>query len=811
MSHLMVSDHVLRPARGESSLRLCCLGPDERFLHSLIASSDGTYLIESRSRPFEEDDEGIDSDEPLDVPSFVRTELPDHVQESFRMDPPVEIFAIHGESLRTPLVTLDAQSSGRQAKILTQLCMYSRKSVFVVKLAFASADSVGSSRNPGEDTHGFVASTTEPFRQVLSDDAYSWSSLDVIRVRPAPTHAKGSVVLAPPGSLAMLMYHRENRLHTLSLFHAGLVTTTNATLTINKEHCLSLPLEFVLEDVLDELTGHDQRIVDFCFAASIELSLLSSLTILLIKNSGDVLAASPVVFHGTVAKAGLFEEALDYIRGQKDSATRGDFKWNQCRAAEQYLLDVFSPTNKAFFYTANMFVDALPSAAFPLQIQGPVLYASAIEPGPPALTIESFGNVGMVGIACGMENGNVDFAIISPSALLPRFSFEAKVDSYALDDAMMRLSCIVERVSLGLETGAQSARQTNASMVLLPDPIVETLLHVCTKTNLSTISTTAVRLTSRRLLGGKKHEDASTTLNTFARPCIHGSELHGAVVSGDAYAGHELIVRAHDGQVVCVDVAQSQAVHELEYMTERSATSENNQLVLTMSAPKASDDALQLLEDIRPFHEKIAPLLRQLEKGIGGLTQVVGSSTKSSDISPEQLAVAIQLHEECNQQIVLPLVELKKLTVMRQEALKNVVDSQQQQLSALSRTVASLQIKASTLTQGLVGAATNASILSERGVGLLQACKELVPTITQAEYDYFQDIQRVSTKCKQVEKELEAARATKVKLKGEPLEVDIDPEQAKLAKDMLRFSGLTLANMSRQIRDAEMKLHRALN
>jgi hypothetical protein len=781
----------------EASIRLCCLGYEEQFFHSLIVSADGRFLIDSRCRPFEEDP-ARESDDFFDGPARIETELPEYLQESFQVDPPVAIFAVEAASGRPPLEQMDSQTTGNQRKEFSRLCLYSRKNVIVLTLAYSAEDANDNHRR--SITQGLVSGTIEPFQKYLAGDPYAWSATEIVRVRPSPTHADGFAILSPPGSLAMLTYNSQSHIHSLTLYHAASPTKKS------HNHCLSVPLEFAMEEIEEasHTAGSERRIVDFCFASSKELSLFSNLAVLLIKGSGDILAASPVLFHGTVVKGALLEEAFEYLRAQKAASDRGDYKWNQCRVAKQYLTDVFSSPSNSRMCIANLFTDA-PSSMFPLKIQGPVLFASTDEPGPPTLTIEPFGRCGLVGIACGMERGHVNFVIISPTALLPRFAFESKDDSYALDDEMMLRSSIVERVALEIDNNVASKTMGNASMALLPDPVMENLLHVVTPGNVSTISTDAVVRASRRVLG--LSSDLDDTVQTMAWPCIVGAQLRGVAASSDAYAGHEIIARDGDGQLVCVNVSTARACHELESLTHARS---HAPLALATTPSSSSDDALRTLESTAPLYEIIAPLLGRIEEGLAGLTQISGSSTKSVDITPEELAVSIALHEKCNQELVLPLLELRKATELRKDKLKMMVASQLQQLRDLSQTVGSLKERASSMAQSLDSADSNASLLNERAASLLQASKDLVPTITQAEYEYFQDITRMELKCNQAERELNKALEAKSGWQDTPINFELTEEHEENLNVLLRCADVVLKQVRNELNDNEKALRRIL-
>jgi hypothetical protein len=816
------------PRSSSASVRLCCLGADERFLHSLVVHENGDFFVDSRSRPF--DRAAPHDGDDADVPALVRTQLPDELQDALRVDAPVELFAL-ADGARVPLEAIadHAQASSsaahnRPQRFLAHLCLYSRKAVYCLQLQYQFT--VTSTTE--EEAKGTVARVREPFQRELSADPYLWEATTIVRVRPAPTHTTGHSIISPAGSLAMLTFQHQTQQHALILYHAGNGTRANNSLGshhhLHRHHDtgrLTKPLEFGLEECLEgsHVTSSERQVVDFCFAVSQELGLLSALSILLIKGSGDVLIASPVAFHGTVVKRSLLQETLEFLDQQLiASQEEKTSSWRQCQVAKRYLKDVFLGTggdadkaagtgNTSHFVTAKLFDDAPPSVNWPLKIQGPVLYACVDEPGPPAWNIECFGRTNLVGIACGMEDGQVDFALVLPTACIPRFSFESIHDGFVLDEALVFRSNVVERVHLGLEPNKNhnTVKHHNASMRLLPDPVVDTLLHVCTMNDVCTISTNAVRLMSREIL---KQSSPQETLRTTAWPCLNGaSSLQGIVVSGDAYAGHEIIAQTTSQQIVCINVSQTQTAHELEAVTSRSTTNIDNghgRLLLSAGQANTADDALRILESTPPLVDVVAPILKQIEQGLGGLNKFVGSETRSSEISPEQLAVVVQLHEKCNQNLILPLLELRKVVETRKEKLLLMVESQQQQVADLTNTIVMIKEQIKATRQSLETASTNASILSERSATVVQASKDLIPTITQAEYDFFQAIKRMDARCKQMEKACQDAIASQTKLSKRPITKPImtwDPETVTKSQTMLYHTEIMLAGIRSTLRE----------
>lgn len=441
-----------------SSCRLVTLSPDGRSVHTLVK---GRY-IETRRLPLVESANYETTD--TDMPVLIRTEIPSEIFDALEIDPPVELLCVEGESQRL--------RNGKEQQLLPRLCLYTRKSAFLLQISYSNKDEVR------EDTvEGEIILVDEPFERLLE---VSMATL-ILRIRPAPQSSAGYAAISPAACLAVLTENRDTFEYSLLLRHGdGTVTS---------------PLHFRVEDVAEA-----ERFTDFCFAQSNVLSIFPSFSVLLLKGSGDVFAASPVVFDGTIIAKAVVEEGHNYLQGQLvKQCDRTTAKWRQCKAAAQFLIDIFDhQENRSHFCTARVLNQNENSAAmWPIKLQGPLLFHSEVEPGPLSIAIESFGSCDcFAGIAIGKVAGKVDFAAISSTSLIPRFTFECPNDSLELDDALYKLGSFVERVDL-----CPNGSMKEIPICIVKDTVVDTLLHYATPTYVCTVSTNAMRLVGRKIKG----------------------------------------------------------------------------------------------------------------------------------------------------------------------------------------------------------------------------------------------------------------------------------------------------------------------
>jgi hypothetical protein len=514
-----------------SSVKLSCLSPDGRAVHSYVTRN-SMAVLETHSLPLAGTVEGSDDDvRNQDIPQVVRTTLPDHVATALKRYPALELLCVDVDA---------ADSSGstttKSLKKLPRLCLYSKKDVFLLELAYTAVASGGV-----REVEGIVVSVSEPFDQVLIGNS---TSTNIIRIRQAPQQFKGYITLCPAEAMAMLTHDNVMNEYTVTLYHG-------------KGPPLSTPLVHGMEQLDEQM----EQITDFCFCQSSAFSLLSSLTVALLKASGEVLQASPVLFRGTVVPQDAVTKTLVYLEAQIARHEPTTARGRQFRSARQYIVDCFPNENsRGHFLTGQA-----RSSAFdwPAQMQGPVLLlpesddfettATAIEPVPAG---------DFCGLAIGHLGYKVEFGLLAPTLFIPRFQLESREDTMKLDQDL-NWGAIVNRVDLRDDENEQ--QPVCSSLALVQDPIMSSVVHYVTPHGISSISTNALVIAANKI---RPTETNSSGLfsppskrrdippKTTGWSCLEVSNVDkaksvvGAVVSGDVQYGHVLIARLSNGSMV---------------------------------------------------------------------------------------------------------------------------------------------------------------------------------------------------------------------------------------------------------------------
>lgn len=528
---------------------LSCLSPDGRTVFSLKVSDD--MSIDSHNLPLEGYTEEVIERE---FPAVIRAKLPPAVCSTLAVDAPIELLCVDGDSVSRP--PRDTESGPRRHP-LPLLCLYTRHSVFLIQLAFQwpfEKDGI---------VTGEVISVTEPFESHLVGES---SSTTIVRVRPAPQRRMGYATMCPPGSMAMLTHDTSVNEYSLVLYHGQHESRPKGW--------ISTPLHFGLEQLVDE---EENKITDFSFAQSNGQALLATMSVHLLRASGDVLGASPILFDGAVVPRTVVRNTVDYLEYVIENDNENDAKRRQCCAARQFFRDAFGPENNSNYGIARTSVSGTTESAllWPVQVQGPVVVSPLMEPDEElnrALAIEPFFARDLVGIAIGREGTAVDFAVVPSTSLLPRFIYMNESDREIVDGVLLKLGVIVERIVV--DSGEDTEERQSGLTMLVRDPVSDNMIHYASNQGVVTITTNAMRVFSSKIreealeTGGMGFQSPSSarkneTIRSTAWSSLDVSagdgriSLNGALVSGDAHLGHTLVAFLSDGKtypvyVVCL-------------------------------------------------------------------------------------------------------------------------------------------------------------------------------------------------------------------------------------------------------------------
>ncbi|CAB9504168.1 expressed unknown protein [Seminavis robusta] len=699
------------PGSDGPSVRLCCSSGDSGAIFSLAFEGEIFYL-ERRTLPLYDE-----SNEPSTVH---KVRLPEEVQEELQLNPPVELFNVEADK---PKATTRNNTESHESTSFSPslLCVYSRHNVFYLEMKMDPQGEV-------------IVEARRVFEQYF---LYGENELRIVKIRPAPQRRMDFATLCPEGAMAMLTYNKESHEYSLVLQHSA------------DQDLASVPLSFLVEESYDP----NEVVEDFCFAQSGEskeggLSLLSTLSVLFLKASGEVNVASPILFDGSVVHKSLLMNALDFLDFHVQTFSKDTAKGRRARAAKTFLKDAFGdPENQNKFMTANVLSHGPGKSAvsWPVSLQGPLLSPVEDDSTGVAIGIENFPASDLIGVAIGRQNHAVNLNILSPSTILPRFRLESD-DRFELDDSLGTAGAVVQRLVLREEENNE--QHEAISVALVRDPVMETMLHYVTRQDVTTLNTTAVRAALCKIQGSSAstadaNKEISAHTSAWTSVQASSANVEGVVIGDDPRFGHALFVRLSNGSLVAENLTESRYLHEMEHLVNPLSDTEN-------APPDTTNDP----DNGQPLHQVLDPMLKKIAAGLSNMGKIVGSQTRTTgnQMTPEMLAVAIAVKERCDNEVVLPMLELKQTIRARKQALKVMLINQMKELAAHKKTLKVMQDRMKGIQVKAQTALENSQELAKRSDAILQASQDLLPSLTQAEYDYIQQLKRLQLQLGNLEK-----------------------------------------------------------
>eukprot|EP00977_Amphora_coffeiformis_P017203 scaffold5519_cov166-Amphora_coffeaeformis.AAC.2 len=752
----------------DSSVRLACTSPNGKIMFAVTTTTTKTTASTMAGREFVlhaqplEQQKQQQQQQSDSVDSVTKLTLP--ISAVLQLDPPKELLCLDTEDNDTSTTTDGSSSTA------TRLLLYCAQHVWMIQISQHQQPS----KNTTAATTPVVECTPLLESFFLSNDN---TNCNILRVRNAPQRADGYACYAPATSVAVLIqssssfsYNDNTEYHLVTLHAATGKYRTALVFT---------------EDEQDP-------VVDFAFAKSNgPLALTSSLTIFVLKASFDVSCASPIVFDDSIVPKSTYQDALQCFTAMLDEThlPRGTPRRRQALAAQRYLIEVFGsslddeneqqqddPSHRSRrgrqFYQANL--AATEASSWPVVYQTNVWHgwqqnkatstnASCLE----CVTAGDFSGILVGGQAVppsssssSSSSGGVTMTIAwgmaNPVALLPLFSLAGFDDRMAIQDIAAQHTHWVERVQLVLgsssSTSSSFSNPTATSntpsvmMDLVVDKNSEQLVHVVVPTAVHTVSTNTFYVAAKQLQASQdtflygevppKRTTAWQTLTTTGAQPIRGT----AVWSSPTQGRDGMSVVLADATMTHINVAQQQYRHQLDMVFPPTS---QEQLAVVATQPSA---ALQTLQSIPPFYEVIEPVVKEINQGLDNMGKIVGSHTLYLDITPDLMAVAIDVKERCEKQVAKPVLTLKNLCSKRRKALLEMIDSHNNRLNDLLAEKTDLQTRQDGTMARISKAVENMQILAERSAFILEQIKGTAPTMTKAEEEYCHQMEQMRVK-----------------------------------------------------------------
>jgi hypothetical protein len=202
---------------------------------------------------------------------------------------------------------------------------------------------------------------------------------------------------------------------------------------------------------------------------------------------------------------------------------------------------------------------------------------------------------------------------------------------------------------------------------------------------------------------------------------------------------------------IAINLTETRQIQEMEAISDMQSET----LAIAARPDAAHTKELQALHDTPALADVAKPLMEKAIAGLRGMGKIVGSATAVDQITPDMLAAAAHIKEQTDREVLLPLIELHEHVRARKKEIVVMFNNQMSQLKSLREMVAKLKERESSIAVKLEVIRDNANSMAVRSATVLQAAHDLQPTITQAEFDYFQELARLQIRAKQWQQQLD--------------------------------------------------------
>ena len=164
--------------------------------------------------------------------------------------------------------------------------------------------------------------------------------------------------------------------------------------------------------------------------------------------------------------------------------------------------------------------------------------------------------------------------------------------------------------------------------------------------------------------------------------------------------------------------------------------------------------ASDVLKSVKPLSELLQSLTDKVCNGLSNLGKIVGGNTMPKDVGPENLAVFLETQRSCEQSIVMPMEEMSRIISGRKDLMKEMHESQSVELQRLTKLINDLKTKYESTRKKVAELEAESSTLASRSSAVLTATRDLRPQLTDAEAQYFQDLERYEMSCNKWEEQV---------------------------------------------------------
>ena len=159
------------------------------------------------------------------------------------------------------------------------------------------------------------------------------------------------------------------------------------------------------------------------------------------------------------------------------------------------------------------------------------------------------------------------------------------------------------------------------------------------------------------------------------------------------------------------------------------------------------NDAQNAMETIPSFSIIVDPLIGKISNGLASVGRLSGTKTKPSDVGAAEIAAFVTLKTKLESDVLFPLKDLITKTEERKSDLKESFKNQRDQIEKIQNMITQIKSNSLQLEQRKRSNEEIAVAIGQRSAAILEAGRTLMPKISQAEADYFNQLKRWEAQC----------------------------------------------------------------
>ena len=233
----------------------------------------------------------------------------------------------------------------------------------------------------------------------------------------------------------------------------------------------------------------------------------------------------------------------------------------------------------------------------------------------------------------------------------------------------------------------------------------------------------------------------------------------------------------------------------------------------------ASGEKDESFDSIPLFTETIAPIVDKIQRSFSSTGKLVGAETYPKDAGPTHATQVLVITKKLEDEIVLPMHELFDQTEAHKKVLILLYQSLTKKLETLKALIEKAKQNHESSVSKFEAIEANAGALSKRSAAILAASRSTQTKLSQAEYEYFNQLKRWEIQFNEWEGRLgkmqskiskimrnyhESKENEESNFDGPKSLLNLSDEQLQLCGELLRGQGVMIKNSKNMLSNVDL-------